>query len=111
LRFGEFIKTVKPSYHCDWFHGYMIDLLEQAVNEGKDVLISTPPGHGKTELVSILFPSWLISEDQGTHIISLANSDGLARMAAGNILRIVQSPAFQDVCRWSSTRRPSSSSS
>jgi len=40
----------------------------------------------------------LISEDQGTHIISLANSDGLARMAAGNILRIVQSPSFQDVC-------------
>ena len=39
MRFGEFIKTVKPSYHCDWFHGYMIDLLEQAVNEGRSAPI------------------------------------------------------------------------
>jgi predicted phage terminase large subunit-like protein len=98
MRFLDYIKHVKPSYREDWFHVYMIELIERAVNEGLDVLCSAPPGFGKTELFSILLPSWLISEDPATHIISLANSDGLSRMAAGNILRIVQSPQFQDIC-------------
>lgn len=98
MRFLDYIKHVKPSYREDWFHVYMIELIERAVREGLDVLCSAPPGFGKTELFSILLPSWLISEDTGTHIISLANSDGLSRMAAGNILRIVQSPQFQEIC-------------
>src|SRR5882724_512560 len=98
MRFLDFITHVKPSYRCDWFHRRMIELIEQAVSEGLDVLCSAPPGFGKTELFSILLPSWLISEDTGTHIISLANSDALARMASSNILRIIQSPAFQEIC-------------
>ena len=98
MRFLDYIHHVKPNYREDWFHGYMIELLERAVREGLDVLCSAPPGFGKTELFGILFPSWLISEDPAVHIISLANSDGLSRMAAGNILRIIQSPAFQELC-------------
>lgn len=94
MRLKEYIKHIKPSYTFDWFHDAIIAELE-----GKDnLLVSTPPGHGKTELISILFPSWLIAEDTSTHIISLANSDSLSRMAAGNILRIVQSPQFQEIC-------------
>jgi predicted phage terminase large subunit-like protein len=98
MKFLEYIKHVKPSYREDWFHVYMIELIERAVREGLDVLCSAPPGFGKTELFSILLPSWLISEDTNEHIISLSNSDGLSRMAAGNILRIIQSPPFQEIC-------------
>jgi predicted phage terminase large subunit-like protein len=98
MRFSDFIAHVKPNYKMDWFHGYMVGLIERAVREGLDVLCSAPPGFGKTELFSILLPSWMISEDTGTHIISLANSDGLARMAASNILRIIQSSNFQAIC-------------
>jgi predicted phage terminase large subunit-like protein len=98
MKLLDYIKHVKPGYQEDWYHAMMIELLERAVQEGLDVLCSGPPGCGKTELFGILFPSWLISQDPGTHVISLANSDGLSRMAAGNILRIVQSEAFQEIC-------------
>ncbi len=98
MRFLDYIHHVKPNYREDWFHVYMIELLERAVREGLDVLCSAPPGFGKTELFGILFPSWLISEDPSTHIISLANADGLSRMTSGNILRIIQSPQFQEIC-------------
>jgi predicted phage terminase large subunit-like protein len=98
MRLMDFIQHVKPNYQPDWYHQAMVELLERAVRESLDVLCSGPPGSGKTELFGILFPSWLIAEDPQTHIISLANSDGLSRMAAGNILRIVQSPAFQELC-------------
>ena len=98
MRLLDFIRHVKPNYQPDWYHARSIELIERAVAEQFDVLVSAPPGSGKTELFSILLPSWLIAEDTGTHLISLANSDGLSRMAAGNILRIVQSPQFQEVC-------------
>jgi predicted phage terminase large subunit-like protein len=98
MRFLEYIRHVKPNYKPDWYHSLIIETLERAVREGLSVLCAAPPGSGKTEVFSILFPSWLISEDPATHVISLANSDGLSRMAAGNILRIVQSPAFQELC-------------
>jgi predicted phage terminase large subunit-like protein len=97
MQLAEFISKVKPNYVTDWYHEMMIAMLQQAVANGDDVLCSGPPGCGKTELFAILFPSWLIAENPGTHVISLANSDGLSRMAAGNILRIVQSAAFQDI--------------
>lgn len=98
MRFIEYIQHVKPAYKPDWYHSLIIETLERAVSESRSVLCAAPPGSGKTEVFSILFPSWLIAEDPATHIISLANSDGLSRMAAGNILRIVQSPQFQELC-------------
>jgi len=98
MRLLEFIQQVKPGYVADRFHSFVIDHLQEAVRTGENVLVSSPPGSGKTELVSILFPAWLIAEDVNTHVISLANSDSLSRMAAGNILRLVQSPAFQEIC-------------
>lgn len=93
----DFITKVKPNYVPDWYHDLMCSLLEMCVKDRRNFLCSGPPGCGKTELFAILFPSWLISEDPQTHIISLANSDGLSRMAASEILRIVQSPDFQEL--------------
>ena len=98
MRLLDFIKHVKPSYEPDWFHLAIIAELERVARGETDLLVSTPPGHGKTELIGILFPAWLVAEDPSTHIISLANSDSLSRMAAANILRIVQSPQFQELC-------------
>ena len=52
-----------------------------------NLLISTPPGSGKTELISILFPSYIFAHRPPAHVIALANSDSLARLASGNVLR------------------------
>jgi predicted phage terminase large subunit-like protein len=97
MRLLDYIRKVKCSYVPDWYHSLILDLLETCVKERRNLLCSGPPGCGKTEIFSIIFPSWLIEENPQTHIISLANSDGLSRMAASEILRIVQSPDFQDL--------------
>src|SRR5581483_2759322 len=90
----DFIELIKPSYVSDWYHRILCEQLES----GRDVLISTPPGAGKTELVSILLPTHALCHDPKLHVISLSNSDQLARMASSNILRNLQSPAVQE--RW-----------
>jgi predicted phage terminase large subunit-like protein len=97
MKLLEFIHKVKTTYVPDWYHVMMAELLEECVRTGRNLLCSAPPGGGKTELFAILFPAWLIGENPQTHIISLANSDSLSRMAASEILRIVQAPDFQEL--------------
>lgn len=97
MRLLNYIQKVKRNYVPDFYHEIMMEILEECVRTGRNFLCSGPPGCGKTELFAILFPSWLIGENPQTHIISLANSDGLSRMAAGEILRIVESPDFQEL--------------
>jgi predicted phage terminase large subunit-like protein len=94
----EFAKKIRPGYVPDWFHELIAHWLEQTLEpEGPNLLISAPPGHGKTEEVSILFPAYVLSLYPEKHIISLANSDGLASMASSSVLRLAQSPAFQEI--------------
>jgi len=98
MRLLDYIRHVKPDYVADWYHELICEELERAVKQRSSLLVSAPPGSGKTELISILFPSWLIEEDAMTNLISLSNSDSLARLASGNILRIVRSEAFREIC-------------
>ena len=97
----ELARLLKPSLVFDWFHRALADLLVRCAGGDPDVpnlLISSPPGSGKTELVSILFPAYIFARDQSAHVITLANSDSLATMASSNVLRLVQHPGFQE--RW-----------
>lgn len=94
MKLLELATLLKPNYCPDWFHRVLAEHLES----DRDVLISTPPGAGKTELVSILFPTHVLCHDTKKHVISLSNSDSLARLASSNILRNLRSPQVQE--RW-----------
>jgi hypothetical protein len=97
----ELARMLKPSLVFDWYHHRLADLLVRCAEgdpQVPNILISTPPGSGKTELVSILFPTYIFAQDPQAHVIALANSDSLATMASSNVLRLVQHPGFQE--RW-----------
>lgn len=101
MKLLELARLLKPSYQPDWYHELLADLLERCAAGDRDMpnlLISTPPGSGKTEICSILFPTYIFAHRPSAHIIALANSDSLARLASGNVLRLIQYPEFQE--RW-----------
>jgi predicted phage terminase large subunit-like protein len=101
LNLLDLARLLKPNYVEDWYHVLLADLLQRCAGgdpEVPNLLISTPPGSGKTELVGILFPTYIFAHDRDAHVIALANSDSLATMASGNVLRLVQHPEFQQ--RW-----------
>jgi len=87
-----------PNIKWDWYHRLWCEEFAQSLETHGNVISSSPPGSGKTQFWSILVPTYLIYRDAMTHAILTANSDGLARLAAGEVLRAVQSPAFQEVC-------------
>jgi predicted phage terminase large subunit-like protein len=111
LKLLELARLLKPSYAADWYHVLLSELLQRCAGGDPDVpnlLISTPPGSGKTELVGILFPTYVFSQDRNAHVIALSNSDPLATMASGNVLRLIQHPEFQE--RWPLTLDKASAS-
>src|SRR2546426_9619859 len=100
MKLLELARRLNPQYVPDWYHEMVADHLDRLSAGDASVpnlLISTPPGSGKTELVSILFPANVFALNPAAHVIALANSDNLARMASGNVLRLVQHPEFQAV--------------
>jgi hypothetical protein len=94
----ELEQSINHSYVPDWYHDLQQEEFLRALDSGGNVCCSAWPGSGKTAIWSIIVPTYLIYRDPMTHIILTANSDGLARLAAGEVLRRIQSPAFQEVC-------------
>ena len=100
MKLLELTQRLKPQYSPDWYHETIADHLDRLSAGDPSVpnlLVSTPPGSGKTELVSILFPANVFALNPAAHVIALANSDNLARLASGNVLRLIQHPEFQAV--------------
>jgi len=96
----DLVHGLKPQYVPDWYHQTIADHLDRLLADDPAVpnlLISTPPGSGKTELISILFPAQIFAMNPRAHVITLANSDSLARMVSANVLRLVQHPEFQAI--------------
>ncbi|MGB6476386.1 MAG: terminase family protein [Candidatus Sulfotelmatobacter sp.] len=98
MRMLEFIKNIQPNYVPDWYHELWAEETEMALESGGNVISSAWPGSGKTQFFSILLPAYLIYRDPMTHVILTSNSDALARLAATEVRRIIQSPVFQDLC-------------
>jgi hypothetical protein len=97
----KFITKVAPGYCPDWFHEAAIDLFIRMLKGDEDVqnfLVAWPPGLGKTELLSILLPSYVLSKNPTSHILLLANNDLLAGVNSANLLRLVKTPEFRESC-------------
>jgi hypothetical protein len=105
----ELAALLKPAYCPDWYHVLLSELLQRCAGGDPKVpnlLISTPPGSGKTELIGILFPTYIFSHDRDAHVIALANSDSLATMASGNVCDWCSIRSSKSDGRWHLIRHP-----
>jgi predicted phage terminase large subunit-like protein len=96
-----FIKKISPLYRADWFHLVVIRLFIAMMNgdpEVPNLLVAMMPGLGKTELLSILLPAYVLSKDPTSHVLLLANNDLLAGVNSANLLRLVKTPEFREAC-------------
>lgn len=75
--------AIDSKYEPAWFHEVIASKLEQAyynLEEGKRtrIIIEIPPRHGKTDLSSIKFPSWVLGKRPQTEIILTTYAQDLA---------------------------------
>lgn len=93
--FEDFIRFVKPDYIFNWHHLKLIDALQRiAERKYKRLVVMMPPRHGKSELVSRLFPAWCFVRNQSEQVILASYSADLASAMNRDCQRIITSNDF-----------------
>lgn len=97
--FRSYVRHTMPTYREGWHHKVFMAALQQLA-EGKitKLLVTAPPRHGKSELISRRFPAWLLGGAwPGVQIISASHTHGLAEKMGRDVQRILRSPEHTEV--------------
>lgn len=94
----DFTTFTKPDYRVNWHHRLICSKLDEFLEgENKRLIISCPPRHGKSELVSRRLPAYLLGRNPDTKIIACSYSSDLASFLNRDIQRIIDSPEYQEL--------------
>jgi len=87
-----------PTYKISWHHKLLAEKLE-AVERGdiKRLIVTMPPRHGKSELVSIQFPPWIIGKNKDRNIIQASYASDLAMDFGRQVRNQIADPHYQNL--------------
>ena len=97
-----FVKATMPSYDIGWVHREICGQLMRFFvkvkkKESPRLIITMPPRHGKSQLVSRHFPSWGLGVDPDTSIIAASYSASLAKRFNKNVQNIIESDIYREI--------------
>lgn len=85
-----------PDYRPSWHHHVIANAIQDMVHGTcRRLIISVPPRHGKSELVSRRLPAWILGNHPNTSIIATSYSADLASRLNRDVQRIMDSEAYQ----------------
>lgn len=94
----DFTLFTKPDYRVNWHHRLICEKLDEFVyGENKRLIISCPPRHGKSELVSRRFPAYLLGRNPDCKVIACSYSSDLASLLNRDVQRIIDSPEYREL--------------
>ena len=78
--FRDYLPYINKNYKTKWFHAVMADWCQRFYEGEVDKLIITlPPQHGKSEISSRIFPSWVFGKDPDTQLVLVSYAADLAK--------------------------------
>lgn len=100
--FRFFIKAVFPNFHFSGFSNKVADALNQFITDVSDSLrpilvVEAPAQHGKTTLVSRLFPAFVLGRNPDCRIAACSYSSDLATMINRDVQNIMLSPEYRAI--------------
>lgn len=85
-------------YEDQHFHRLLAELLQNvAAGKERRVIITLPPRHGKTQLVSRSFPAHVVGNDPYRSMIIATYNDDFAKEIGKDVRTIIDSAAFKQV--------------
>ena len=94
----EFCKHIDPQYLVATHHRKLAELLMEIAYGIKDrVAVSIPPRHGKSHLISTLFPAWFLGKFPDKKVLMASHTGDLAVDFGRKVRNIVNSPAYKEV--------------
>ncbi len=99
---GVFAQSLKPDIQLGWFHLELCTALEQfyadvQARRSPRLMIFAPPRHGKSELVTRLFPAWVLGKNPDMSVISTSYSTDLANRMSRDVQRYIDHEQYRQI--------------
>lgn len=96
--FADFVQYVMPSYEMQWFHRILCEKLDAFERgEVKKLMVFMPPQHGKSELTTRKFPSYLLGKNPNRKMVVSSYNATLASSFNRDIQRVIDDDLYHDV--------------
>ena len=93
--FLDFVKYTKSDYVENWHHWVMAEAIQKFIDGSiKNLIISAPPRHGKSELVSRRLPAYILGINPEAQIISTNYNDDLSQDMSRDVQRIIDQDEY-----------------
>ena len=94
----EFCKYMDPTYIVAAHHKKLAELLTQIAYGLKDrIAVSIPPRHGKSHLVSTLFPAWFLGKFPEKKVLMVSHTGDLAVDFGRKVRNIIADPRYSSI--------------
>lgn len=91
----DFTTYTKPDYSVNFHHRVLCDYLDRFVaGEIKRLIVSMPPRHGKSELVSRRLPAYIFGRNPNARIIAASYGADLASRMNRDVQRVMDSDEY-----------------
>jgi predicted phage terminase large subunit-like protein len=101
-KLSQFILYTYPGYKMGCVHQEICTALEWFISEVIDqrsprLMLTMPPRHGKSQIVSRHFPAWVFGRIPDMQIIAASYSSDLAKRMNRDVQRIIDTPRYRNV--------------
>jgi predicted phage terminase large subunit-like protein len=94
----DFTTFTNPRYQVKWFHEWIADSVDSMLaGDFKNLMVFTPPQHGKTELVSRRTPALVLGKYPETRIVCGTYASSLAGSINRDVQRIMDTPEYAEL--------------
>ena len=94
----EFCKRMQPDYIVGKHHRMLADMLMDIAEGKKDrICVNIPPRHGKSQLVSIMFPAWFLGRNPTKKVMMVSHTTDLAVDFGRKVRNLIATDAYRSV--------------
>jgi len=94
----EFCKYMQSDYKVGKHHSILGNMLMDIERGGKDrICVNIPPRHGKSQLVSIMFPAWYLGRNPGKKVMMVSHTTDLAVDFGRKVRNLIATDAYKTI--------------
>ena len=94
----NFSMYTMDEYQPYWYHELISDMIQRMIfGDLRRLIISLPPRHGKSELISRRLPAYLLGHDPDASIITASYSSDLAGRMNRDVQRIIMDEKYKTI--------------
>ena len=93
-----FCKHMQPDYIVGKHHRMLANMLMDIEQGQKDrICVNIPPRHGKSQLVSIMFPAWFLGRNPNKKVMMVSHTTDLAVDFGRKVRNLIATESYQEI--------------